>query len=308
MDRIEAMKVFVATLDEGSFAGAGRKLGRSPAAISRALAFLEADVGAELLHRTTWTLRLSEAGERYAEACRHWVVLQNEGHHSDIAPGKVYRWSASFCSEMVKGDSPWVAPQADLVAVYAASPLGREFRVKSYIGSPIFGIDGSLFGTLCAIHPAPLPESIVQAQAMVDLFCQMLSTILQLELKATDAIRCAERLAIEALTDTLTTTYNRRGWGRLLFSEEEHCLRFGHTAAVLIIALDGLKQVNDTQGHASEDALIVRAASALRKATRETNIVARLGETSLASSPSNVTGITRRPCCNASAPCWWKKT
>ena len=47
MDRIDAMKVFVAALDEGSLAAAGRKLGRSPAAVSRAVAFLEAHVGAE---------------------------------------------------------------------------------------------------------------------------------------------------------------------------------------------------------------------------------------------------------------------
>ena len=70
VDRIDAMKVFVAALNEGSLAGAGRKLGRSPAAISRAIAFLEAHVGAELLHRTTRSIRLSEAGERYAIACR----------------------------------------------------------------------------------------------------------------------------------------------------------------------------------------------------------------------------------------------
>src|SRR6187200_3196231 len=70
MDRIEAMKVFIATLDEGSLAGAGRLLKRSPAAVSRAIAFLEAQVGVELLHRTTRSIRLSEAGERYAAACR----------------------------------------------------------------------------------------------------------------------------------------------------------------------------------------------------------------------------------------------
>ncbi len=64
------MKVFVATLDEGSLAGAGRRLGRSPAAVSRAIAFLEAHTGTPLLYRTTRTLRLSEAGERYALACR----------------------------------------------------------------------------------------------------------------------------------------------------------------------------------------------------------------------------------------------
>jgi DNA-binding transcriptional LysR family regulator len=74
MDRIEAMRVFVTALDEGSLAGAGRRLGRSPAAVSRAIASLEQHVGAELLHRTTRSLRLSEAGERYAAACRRVLV------------------------------------------------------------------------------------------------------------------------------------------------------------------------------------------------------------------------------------------
>src|ERR1700719_3246768 len=76
------MKVFVAALSEGSLAGAGRKLGKSPAAVSRAIAFLEAHVGAELLHRTTRSLKLSEAGERYAAACRRVLVDLEE---ADIA-------------------------------------------------------------------------------------------------------------------------------------------------------------------------------------------------------------------------------
>ena len=74
MDRIDAMKIFVATLDEGGLRKAGRKLGRSPAAISRALAFLEAHVGVTLLHRTTRSFKLSEAGERYAIVCRRVIA------------------------------------------------------------------------------------------------------------------------------------------------------------------------------------------------------------------------------------------
>lgn len=70
MDRIDAMKIFVAALDEGSLAGASRKTGKSAAAVSRAIAFLEAHVGVPLLHRTTRSIKLSEAGERYATACR----------------------------------------------------------------------------------------------------------------------------------------------------------------------------------------------------------------------------------------------
>jgi DNA-binding transcriptional LysR family regulator len=74
MDRIDAMNIFVTALDEGSLAGAGRKLGRSAAAVSRAVAFLEGHVGVPLLHRTTRLMKLSEAGERYAAACRRMLT------------------------------------------------------------------------------------------------------------------------------------------------------------------------------------------------------------------------------------------
>ena len=78
MDRIDAMKVFVVALDEGSLAGAARRLKRSPTAVSRALAFREAHVGVELLHRTTRSLKLSEAGARYVVACRRVLIELEE--------------------------------------------------------------------------------------------------------------------------------------------------------------------------------------------------------------------------------------
>jgi DNA-binding transcriptional LysR family regulator len=80
------MKVFIAALDEGSLAKAGKKLGRSPAAVSRAIAFLEDHVGMPLLHRTTRSMKLSEAGERYAVACRR--VLADLEEADIIAAGE----------------------------------------------------------------------------------------------------------------------------------------------------------------------------------------------------------------------------
>ncbi|WP_308910825.1 LysR family transcriptional regulator [Pseudokordiimonas caeni] len=81
MDRIDAMRIFVTALDEGSLAGAGRRLNRSPAAITRAITFLENHVGIQLLHRTTRSIRLTEAGERYAAACRR---VLNDLEEADI--------------------------------------------------------------------------------------------------------------------------------------------------------------------------------------------------------------------------------
>jgi DNA-binding transcriptional LysR family regulator len=85
MDRLDAMKVFVVAVDEGSLAAAGRKLGRSPAAVSRAISFIEERVGAELLHRTTRSIRLSEEGERYVAICRR--VLTDLEEADDVAAG-----------------------------------------------------------------------------------------------------------------------------------------------------------------------------------------------------------------------------
>lgn len=78
IDRLDAMRVFVTVLNEGSLARAGQRLGRSPAAITRALAALENHVGTQLLHRTTRRLSLTEAGERYAAVCRHVLAELDE--------------------------------------------------------------------------------------------------------------------------------------------------------------------------------------------------------------------------------------
>lgn len=228
------------------------------------LAFLHRRLGFDL-----WMLTRTEGAD--------WIVLQSEDHGYGIEPGTVFSWADSFCSEMVKGNGPNIAPRSELVPAYAAAPIGRQIQIKAYVGLPLVRADGSLFGTLCAIHPSPQPESIVDEQALVELLVAMLSTILQADLRATEEARRAERLEAEALTDALTHLYNRRGWDRLLTSEEERCRRFGHSAAILIADLEKMKQVNDNEGHAAGDAHIVRAGAALRNAARSLDIVARLG-------------------------------
>ena len=68
------MTTFVAVVDEGSLAGAARRLGHSPAAVTRALALLERRIGTRLLYRTTRVVRLTEAGDRYVATCRRLLI------------------------------------------------------------------------------------------------------------------------------------------------------------------------------------------------------------------------------------------
>jgi DNA-binding transcriptional LysR family regulator len=78
MDRLDELAVFVAILDEGSLAAAGRKLRRSPPAVTRALAVLEDRVGTRLLERTTRRSRPTEAGRRLAEHARQVLAGYGE--------------------------------------------------------------------------------------------------------------------------------------------------------------------------------------------------------------------------------------
>ena len=65
MDRFESMRAFVAVAEAASFSAAARQLGQSPPAVTRAVAALEERIGARLFHRTTRSVRLTDAGARY---------------------------------------------------------------------------------------------------------------------------------------------------------------------------------------------------------------------------------------------------
>ncbi|MGH6760830.1 MAG: LysR family transcriptional regulator [Phyllobacterium sp.] len=62
MNRIEDLEAFIAVAEYGSLTEASRRLARSLQAVSRSLSALEADIGIELVHRTTRRSTLSEAG------------------------------------------------------------------------------------------------------------------------------------------------------------------------------------------------------------------------------------------------------
>jgi len=71
MDRLDAWTIFAAVGEQGGFAKAARQLGRSPAAVTRAVAALEERLGMRLFNRTTRSVALTDDGLRYLERCRH---------------------------------------------------------------------------------------------------------------------------------------------------------------------------------------------------------------------------------------------
>jgi diguanylate cyclase (GGDEF)-like protein len=76
--------------------------------------------------------------------------------------------------------------------------------------------------------------------------------------------------------DSLTGLLNRRCFRGKLDRYVSFSARYGGQGAVMIIDIDGLKEVNDKLGHQPGDNLIRRVADILRERVRTTDIVARL--------------------------------
>ncbi|TYC52305.1 LysR family transcriptional regulator [Rhodobacterales bacterium] len=70
MDRIDTMQAFVAVAQEGSFTGAGRRLGMSTKLVSKYVQHLEAQLRTQLFNRTTRSVSLTDVGATYLERCR----------------------------------------------------------------------------------------------------------------------------------------------------------------------------------------------------------------------------------------------
>jgi diguanylate cyclase (GGDEF)-like protein len=80
-----------------------------------------------------------------------------------------------------------------------------------------------------------------------------------------------------ALVDELTGLHNRRGFLEIAGHELQVCQRRGSATALLFVDVDGLKAVNDRHGHAQGDRMLREVAEVLRAATRESDLVARVG-------------------------------
>jgi diguanylate cyclase (GGDEF)-like protein/PAS domain S-box-containing protein len=94
-------------------------------------------------------------------------------------------------------------------------------------------------------------------------------------LDVTDSARAREELEQRATFDTLTQVHNRSSILALLQKELER--EDEVQTGVVYVDLDKFKPVNDSLGHAAGDELLVLVAGRLKLASRETDVIGRLG-------------------------------
>ena len=130
----------------------------------------------------------------------------------------------------------------------------------------------SLVGYLgVAAHAGSSPDFILMFSAVLG------STALMGAWQARNHDNVRESLARMSRTDPLTGCLNRRGFEEQAQEAVRLAVAHGGSLAVVLVDLDGFKQVNDTGGHAAGDEVLRQTAARLTSAARPGDVVGRLG-------------------------------
>ncbi len=105
----------------------------------------------------------------------------------------------------------------------------------------------------------------------------LIAMVMDRELERGSAKAALQAALDLANRDPATGLGNRRAWMATLKQECARAARTGRPLTVIVLDLDGLKNINDSRGHAAGDQTIALTAAGLTAARRATDVVCRLG-------------------------------
>jgi diguanylate cyclase (GGDEF)-like protein len=156
-----------------------------------------------------------------------------------------------------------------------AHPVGAAAGIVSYLVHPV-QVEGRA-GVLLVAHAEPWARGFTDlCQRLLLRLAENATQLLGNALVREDLERALRSSRQQSRCDPLTATVNRRGWDEALERLRPE-VASGVPVTVVAVDLDGLKQVNDSIGHAGGDELIVSCARALQHVVRERDVVSRLG-------------------------------
>jgi diguanylate cyclase (GGDEF)-like protein/PAS domain S-box-containing protein len=144
--------------------------------------------------------------------------------------------------------------------------------------------DGAVFPTAYSAAPIITDGQVVGAVVAFRDMTEARQVALALAQQTAELARAhaeLEQVLVEvqalALTDDLTTLYNRRGFFTLAAQQMKVATRTRHALSLIYIDLDGLKSINDRLGHQAGSQAILTTAHILSATFRDSDIIARLG-------------------------------
>lgn len=189
-------------------------------------------------------------------------------------------WAISFAGHPMMDDALFVVEDARQDARFADKPLIQEVpAVVFYAGRSLCNAEGLWVGRLCLMDEVPRHFSPLDRQMLDDLGCWVeaifrhreLSEVQQGVLQEFDEVR---RLS---LLDPMLNIWNRGACEAVLAREFERAERDDLPLSLLMIDVDGFKEINDGHGHLLGDAVLVEFAKRLLAQLRAYDSLGRYG-------------------------------
>lgn len=130
MDRLDELAVFIAILEAGSLADAGRRLRRSPPTVTRCLAALEDRLGLRLFERTTRQLAPTEAGRQLAGQARRLLADYGDALQK-VGADEVVRGGIRITAPEVFGRRHVMPIVVDFMRAYPLVRLDMQFSDRN---------------------------------------------------------------------------------------------------------------------------------------------------------------------------------
>ena len=186
-----------------------------------------------------------------------------------------------LCASAILGDTVWVSQDARSDPRTLANPLvANDFGLRFYAGAPLITTDGFRLGTLCIIDRQPRELTPDDEASLTDLAAIVITELdLRLAARKVRRVHVAAQARAEqiAVTDHLTGVPNRRAFEKALAEIGDSRGAGRDDVAVAMIDVDGLKLVNDLQGHHRGDELLQIFARSLARAFRSADRLYRIG-------------------------------
>ncbi len=178
-----------------------------------------------------------------------------------------FNWPSTLFSSMIAKTSDFllgfandeVVPLRDVRGTFCMLPLISRETVR---------------GILYVDEP-PSPEINEGTVRMLLDFASQAAIAIENARLYSEATRLLEETQRLALTDPLTSLYNRRGLSEMLERELSNAERHGTPLAFVVLDLDDLKRINDSSGHAAGDWALKNFADLLRATARKGDVTAR---------------------------------
>ncbi|GGI08108.1 GGDEF domain-containing protein [Egicoccus halophilus] len=180
-----------------------------------------------------------------------WAVTRYDGERQrylyvadrayGLQRGGAHAWEDAYCTAMVAGEAPPIAPDAAAVPRYAAAGINRQVKIGAYAGVPLWHADGELFGSLCGVDPDRQSERLHDHQPLLELLGELLSSVLAGEERTTAATSThlptrQQRQTGRELAPA-SVPEGPEGWQQRTTALEERFSVLGDPASVLVVHL-----------------------------------------------------------------------